>query len=128
MNQLKKDGFTFDMGPTIVTSFFNWFIRPPTLVFFSNIVTSWPWEAIRAAAANPVTKNTNVGGRMNQLKKDGFTFDMGPTIVMMPDVYKVVTSWPWEAIRAAAANPVTPAPITAIFIIQPPILVQVSQD
>ncbi len=35
-------------------------------------------------------KNTNVGGRMNQLKKDGFTFDMGPTIVMMPDVYKDV--------------------------------------
>lgn len=27
---------------------------------------------------------------MNQLKKDGFTFDMGPTIVMMPDVYKDV--------------------------------------
>lgn len=25
-------------------------------------------------------KNNNVGGRMNQLKKDGFTFDMGPTI------------------------------------------------
>ncbi|MBM9766441.1 phytoene desaturase family protein, partial [Staphylococcus aureus] len=35
-------------------------------------------------------KNNNVGGRMNQLKKDGFTFDMGPTIVMMPDVYKDV--------------------------------------
>ena len=33
-------------------------------------------------------KNGKVGGRMNQLKKDGFTFDLGPTIVMVPDVYK----------------------------------------
>lgn len=27
---------------------------------------------------------------MSQFKKDGFTFDMGPTIVMVPDVYKAV--------------------------------------
>lgn len=25
---------------------------------------------------------------MNQLKIDGFKFDMGPTIVMMPDIYR----------------------------------------
>ena len=35
-------------------------------------------------------KNEQVGGRMSQFKKDGFTFDMGPTIVMVPDVYKAV--------------------------------------
>lgn len=27
---------------------------------------------------------------MSQFKKDGFTFDMGPTKVMVPDVYKAV--------------------------------------
>ncbi|GAA0355017.1 phytoene desaturase family protein [Alkalibacterium iburiense] len=27
------------------------------------------------------------GGKMNQIKKDGFTFDVGPTIVMMPSLY-----------------------------------------
>lgn len=27
---------------------------------------------------------------MSQFKKDGFTFDMGPTIVMVPNVYKAV--------------------------------------
>lgn len=35
-------------------------------------------------------KNGEVGGRMSQLKKDGFTFDLGPTIVMVPDVYKAI--------------------------------------
>ncbi len=35
-------------------------------------------------------KNNNVGGRMNQLRRKRLTFDMGPTIVMMPDVYKDV--------------------------------------
>ena len=27
---------------------------------------------------------------MSQLKKDGFTFDMGPSIVMISEVYKAV--------------------------------------
>ena len=27
---------------------------------------------------------------MSQFTKDGFTFDMGPTIVMIPEVYKAV--------------------------------------
>lgn len=35
-------------------------------------------------------KEDSLGGKMNQIKKDGFTFDLGPTIVMMPDVYKEV--------------------------------------
>lgn len=35
-------------------------------------------------------KASQVGGKMNQIKKEGFTFDVGPTIVMMPDIYKEV--------------------------------------
>lgn len=35
-------------------------------------------------------KDSQVGGKMNQIKKDGFTFDVGPTIVMMPDIYQEV--------------------------------------
>ncbi|WP_239257097.1 phytoene desaturase family protein [Listeria ilorinensis] len=48
-------------------------------------------SAVRLAAkGHQVTmfeKEANIGGRMHQLKKDGFTFDMGPTIVMMPEIY-----------------------------------------
>jgi phytoene desaturase len=33
-------------------------------------------------------KNSHVGGRARQLKKDGFTFDMGPTWYWMPDVFE----------------------------------------
>lgn len=35
-------------------------------------------------------KNAQVGGRMYQLKEKGFTFDVGPTIVMMPKLYREV--------------------------------------
>ena len=35
-------------------------------------------------------KNKQVGGKMYQIKEQGFTFDVGPTIVMMPDIYKEV--------------------------------------
>jgi phytoene desaturase len=35
-------------------------------------------------------KNPKVGGRMYQLEEKGFKFDVGPTIVMMPNVYKEV--------------------------------------
>ncbi|MBV7391932.1 phytoene desaturase [Enterococcus sp. ALS3] len=35
-------------------------------------------------------KDSQPGGKMNQIKKDGFTFDVGPTIVMMPDIYQEV--------------------------------------
>ena len=38
-------------------------------------------------------KGEQVGGRMNQIKQDGFTFDMGPTIVMMPEIYRDVFSY-----------------------------------
>ena len=32
-------------------------------------------------------KNATVGGRARQLKKEGFTFDMGPSWYWMPDVF-----------------------------------------
>ena len=35
-------------------------------------------------------KEEKLGGKMNQIKENGFTFDTGPTIVMMPDVYREV--------------------------------------
>lgn len=35
-------------------------------------------------------KNDQVGGRMYQLKDQGFSFDIGPTIVMMPELYQEV--------------------------------------
>ncbi|MGY6650209.1 phytoene desaturase family protein [Wenyingzhuangia sp. IMCC45574] len=33
-------------------------------------------------------KNSHVGGRAQQLKKEGFVFDMGPTFYWMPDVFE----------------------------------------
>ena len=44
-----------------------------------------------AKAGNKVTifeKNQTIGGRARQFKKDGFTFDMGPTWYWMPDVFE----------------------------------------
>ena len=33
-------------------------------------------------------KNATVGGRARQLKRDGFTFDLGPSWYWMPDVFE----------------------------------------
>lgn len=33
-------------------------------------------------------KNNTIGGRARQLKRDGFTFDIGPTWYWMPDVFE----------------------------------------
>ena len=44
-----------------------------------------------AKAGNKVTvyeKNNTIGGRARQLKKDGFTFDMGPSWYWMTDVFE----------------------------------------
>ena len=44
-----------------------------------------------AQQGNKVTiyeKNSTIGGRARQLKKDGFTFDIGPTWYWMPDVFE----------------------------------------
>lgn len=35
-------------------------------------------------------KNEKIGGRMYQIQEKGFTFDVGPTIVMMPSLYEEV--------------------------------------
>lgn len=35
-------------------------------------------------------KEPRVGGKMSQIREQGFTFDVGPTIVMMPDLYREV--------------------------------------
>ncbi len=35
-------------------------------------------------------KENTIGGKMNQISEKGFKFDTGPTIVMMPDLYKEV--------------------------------------
>lgn len=35
-------------------------------------------------------KEPRVGGKMNQIGDKGFTFDVGPTIVMMPELYREV--------------------------------------
>ena len=33
-------------------------------------------------------KNDQLGGRASRLKRDGFTFDMGPSWYLMPDVFE----------------------------------------
>ncbi len=35
-------------------------------------------------------KEATPGGKMNQIKAKGFTFDVGPTIVMMPEIYREI--------------------------------------
>ena len=37
---------------------------------------------------NILEKNASIGGRARQLKKEGFTFDMGPSWYWMPDVFE----------------------------------------
>lgn len=43
-------------------------------------------------------KESMPGGKMHQIKKDGFTFDLGPSIVMMPALYR-------EIFELAGRNP-----------------------
>ncbi|MEC8733705.1 MAG: FAD-dependent oxidoreductase, partial [Planctomycetota bacterium] len=35
-----------------------------------------------------VERNQHLGGKMNVMEVDGFTFDMGPTIITMPAVFR----------------------------------------
>ncbi len=37
-----------------------------------------------------VERHHKVGGKMSQLTFDGYTFDLGPTIVMMPELYREI--------------------------------------
>ena len=43
-------------------------------------------------------KESMVGGKMHMIEKDGFRFDLGPTIVMMPELYR-------EIFEIAGKNP-----------------------
>lgn len=43
-------------------------------------------------------KNPKIGGKMYQIQEKGFKFDVGPTIVMMPEIYK-------EVFQQAGKNP-----------------------
>nr|MBA3610950.1 NAD(P)-binding protein [Rubrobacter sp.] len=53
--------------------------------------------AIRLAATGfeveVFEKNDSVGGRMNQLETDGFTFDTGPSLLLMTDTYRELFSF-----------------------------------
>jgi len=44
--------------------------------------------ATRGAKVTIVERNQHLGGKMNVLSERGFTFDMGPTILTMPDVLR----------------------------------------
>lgn len=59
-------------------------------------------SAIRLQAAGyqveVFEKNAIPGGKMHQIKKDGYTFDVGPTLVMMPSIYE-------QVFTAAGRNP-----------------------
>ncbi|MFO0829651.1 MAG: phytoene desaturase family protein [Phycisphaerales bacterium] len=44
--------------------------------------------AARGARVTVVERNEHLGGKMNVLTERGFTFDMGPTILTMPDVLR----------------------------------------
>lgn len=44
--------------------------------------------AVRGARVTLIEANDHLGGKMNVLSDRGFTFDMGPTIITMPDVLR----------------------------------------
>ncbi|WGF92653.1 phytoene desaturase family protein [Aequorivita marisscotiae] len=54
---------------------------------FSSIAAAC-YLAQTGATVTIYEKNSTIGGRARQLKKDGFTFDMGPTWYWMPDVFE----------------------------------------
>lgn len=43
-------------------------------------------------------KQSMVGGKMNQIEEEGFKFDVGPTIIMMPHIYR-------DVFKAAGKDP-----------------------
>jgi diapolycopene oxygenase len=46
--------------------------------------------ATEGFAVEMVEKNDKVGGKLNILKKDGFTFDLGPSILTMPHIFEAL--------------------------------------
>lgn len=62
-----------------------------TIAIIGSGFSSLAAASYLAKEGNHVTvyeKNSTHGGRARQLKKDGFTFDMGPTWYWMPDVFE----------------------------------------
>lgn len=62
-----------------------------TIAIIGSGFSSLAASCYLAQAGHTVTiyeKNKTIGGRARQLKKDGFTFDMGPTWYWMPDVFE----------------------------------------
>jgi phytoene desaturase len=54
---------------------------------FSSLAASC-YLAQQGHSVSIYEKNATIGGRARQLKKDGFTFDIGPTWYWMPDVFE----------------------------------------
>jgi phytoene desaturase len=61
------------------------------IIIIGGGISSLSASCYLAKAGYEVTiyeKNSTVGGRARQLKKEGFTFDIGPTWYWMPDVFE----------------------------------------
>ena len=54
---------------------------------FSSLAAAC-YSAKAGNEVNVYEKNATIGGRARQLKKEGFTFDIGPTWYWMPDVFE----------------------------------------
>ena len=54
---------------------------------FSSLAAAC-YLAQKGHAITVFEKNESIGGRARQLKKEGFTFDMGPSWYWMPDVFE----------------------------------------
>jgi len=64
---------------------------PKTISIIGSGFSSLAASCYLAQQGHQVTvyeKNDTIGGRARQLKKDGFTFDIGPTWYWMPDVFE----------------------------------------
>ncbi|MBF4467012.1 NAD(P)/FAD-dependent oxidoreductase [Flavobacterium sp. LC2016-12] len=62
-----------------------------TITIIGSGFSSLAASCYLAQQGNKVTiyeKNESIGGRARQFKKDGFTFDMGPSWYWMPDVFE----------------------------------------
>ncbi|MFB3388946.1 phytoene desaturase family protein [Flavobacterium sp. LAR06] len=62
-----------------------------TITILGSGFSSLAASCYLAQQGNKVTiyeKNESIGGRARQFKKDGFTFDMGPSWYWMPDVFE----------------------------------------
>lgn len=66
-------------------------IIPKKIVVIGSGIGGLGTAALLAKAGHDVTiyeKNERIGGRASLWKKDGYTFDMGPSWYMMPDIFE----------------------------------------